>query len=185
MNLSFKNFTKLNVAEHKKILSIRNLEHIRVNMKSNELIELDNHLQWVERLKSDNKNIYYGVSLDEEIVGAIYITTIDYDTKVCTWGLYFKEHINPFVSSISTYLIFEKIYNELGIKEIQLEVEASNTQAYRFDANFGFKEYDKYNEKQKTYIKMSMDADIWEDIKLKGLVKSVAKKIDKIEYKFI
>jgi len=185
MNLIYKNFIALTYEEHINILKIRNSEYVRLNMKSNDLISTENHLNWAEGLKFDKKNIYYAVMQENIIVGAIYITTIDYYSKSCTWGLYFKEKINPFISAISAHLIIDKVFNELSIKRLNLEVNKSNISAYNFDLSFGFKIYDEIKESSADYHLMFMSKDDWIKNKSRGLRKSVEKRIKKINYSFI
>lgn len=181
MNLTFKDYILLSVDENKEILKIRNSNYVNKNMNNSELITLKNHEEWLKKLQSDKSNIYYAIFNNKEIVGAIYITDINYDENTCTWGLYFKENINVFISSISTYLLIEKIFYELNIKRLNLEVKKNNLAAYKFDQSFGFKDYSQLEE---LYF-MYMDEEIWKNKKDSFLVKTLKKKIDKINYKFI
>ena len=182
MNLTFKNFNVLSENDDTNILAIRNSDYIRFNMKSTDLIKLDNHLIWRKRLKEDNLNTYYAVFDGDIIVGAIYITEIDYKKKECTWGLYFKKKINPFISTNSVYLIIEKIFTELSIHELKLEVNKLNAAAYKFDLSFGFEMYD---ESDKELYKMKMSSIKWDEIKKNKLMQMIKRKIDKINYIFI
>lgn len=185
MNIVLKNFVHLEKLEHEKILELRNDESIRNNMKSNEIIEIKSHFSWIENLKREKLNIYYAVIQDNNIIGAIYITNINYTNKSATWGLYFKKKINPFISSIVTYLIMNKIFYDLGINVLNLEVNKLNTSAYKFDLNFGFKVYDEYKEKDNEYYLMTMNKEYWNKNRESGILIIIKRKIDKINYKFI
>ena len=181
MNLVFKNFLLLKESEHRKLLEIRNDEIIRNNMKSNAVIGFENHLSWIKKLENDTSNIYYAVIKDNDIVGAIYITIINNSDKTCTWGLYFKKNINPLISSISTYLIIEKIFQEFHIKKLYSEVKKENIAAYKFNETLGFK---KEKSVDKDFYKLSISADDWENNKNNGIITTVKKRLNKIEYKF-
>lgn len=185
MNIILKNFVLLEKYEHERILELRNNEFIRNNMKSNKRIELKDHLFWIESLKKNKLNIYYVVIQDDIIVGAIYITNINYKNKNCNWGLYFKKKINPFISSITTYLIIDKIFLDLKLDILNLEVNKLNTSAYKFDLSFGFNIYDEYREKEKEYYLMTMSKKDWNKNKNMGILTLIKTKIDKINYKFV
>ena len=184
MKLIFKNFVNLTKIEHKNILKIRNIDYIRNNMKSKDIIKIEGHIQWVDKLKHDNSNIYYAICSDDEIVGAIYITEIDYEQNKCTWGLYFKQNINPFISSVSTYCIIDKIFNDLNLNMLNLEVDKNNIPAYKFDLSFGFEVYDEKLEKDKEYYLMKMTKDFWNRNKDQGILKLLYKKVKNINIKF-
>ena len=185
MNIEFKNYILLSSNEHKEILEIRNSNYIRHNMNNKDIIEINAHLQWVENLKKDTKNIYYAVLIDEEILGAVYITEINYKDSTSTWGLYFKNNINPFISSFATYLLIDRIFNTLKIKRLNLEVSKLNTNAYKFDLSFGFLVYDEVKNDYGEYYLMFMNSSKWEQSKTTGLLKTLGKKLEKVQYKFI
>lgn len=180
MNLILKNFTLLNLEEHIEVLSIRNSEHVRNNMKTKNVITIDNHLKWIENLKEDTNNKYYVVLFDEKIVGAIYITDIDFLSKNCTWGLYFKRGVNPFIPSYSTFEIINKIFFELNLEILNLEVNKKNLAAYKFDLSFGFKVYGEKNEFDIDYYLMNMKKSFWKNNREIGVLGLIYKKLKNI-----
>ncbi|MBD3799583.1 MAG: UDP-4-amino-4,6-dideoxy-N-acetyl-beta-L-altrosamine N-acetyltransferase [Epsilonproteobacteria bacterium] len=184
MELIFKNFIKLTRVEHKDILNIRNSEYVRNNMKSRSIIKFEDHLNWINKLKQDNSNIYYAISFGDEIVGAIYITDIDYNQNKSTWGLYFKRNINPLILSVSTYCIIDKVFNELNLSILNLEVNKNNISAYNFNLSFGFKVYQNKLEMDEEYFLMRMTKDFWNKNKEHGPLKFLYKKIQNINIKF-
>ncbi|WP_121628149.1 UDP-4-amino-4,6-dideoxy-N-acetyl-beta-L-altrosamine N-acetyltransferase [Poseidonibacter antarcticus] len=185
MNLIFKNFTELNYEEQIAILDIRNSDHVRLNMKSSEIIGIEDHIQWIEKLRLDKHNIYYSVFYNEEIVGAIYITAINSEKKKSTWGLYFKEKTNPFISSISTYLLIDKVFNFYHLNILNLEVNKKNNAAYQFDLSFGFEVIDETKEDHEQYYLMSISKEKWNKYSNTSMMKLLNNKIKKINYKFI
>ncbi len=181
MNLEFKNFSVLSKQEQVEILDIRNIEYIREQMTTKELIKLDNHLEWIKSLSSKNDCYYFAVLLNAEVVGAVYITDIDKHNNTSYWGLYFTNKTNPLVSTFSTYYLFEYIFKDLKICTLYLEVQSSNKKALNFDKSLGFKEYNSNNE----YTYMSMTSEKWEDTKSSKLFTILKHKIDKIDFKII
>jgi len=185
MNLIFKDFIYLDKEEAIEILRMRNSEYVRRNMHSSGIIQKEDHLCWIEGLKNDKSSLHYAVFCDEKIVGAINITKISPDKERCSWGLYFKEGTSPLVSSISAYLMIDKVFYDFGILQIVISVKKFNKNAYRFDTNLGFVENGKIVVEKDEYIKMSMDRYRWKSVESKPLLKTLRKKINTIEYKFI
>jgi len=181
VNIIFKNFINLNNEEKINILDIRNTDKIRINMKSNHIISTNIHINWIEKLKEDKNNIYYAIIYKDKICGAIYINDINLEDKTSSWGLYFKQDINPILSSLCTYIIIDKILNEMNIQRLTLEVEKTNIQAYKFDLSFGFEIYDTIN----NYFLMDITKQKWEKNKNIAYIKLLEKKVNKIQYKFV
>jgi len=184
MKMIFKNFTDLSYEEHISILNIRNSDYVRLNMKSSEIIKIENHIKWVEKLLLDKSDIYYCVFNNKEIVGAIYVTTINYEKKTSSWGLYFKAKINPFISSISTYLLIDRVFNFYQLNTLNLEVNKKNNAAYQFDLSFGFNLTDDKIENEEEYYVMSLTKNTWNNNSNSKLMLLLNKKINKINYTF-
>lgn len=177
MNLKFLNYIKLSSNEHIQLLEIRNLEYVRINMKNDSIILIEDHLSWVEDLNDDDTKVYYAVFLDKKLVGGINITDIDTLDKTSSWGLFMQANINPMVPSIATYMIIDRIFNTLEINILNLEVNKRNSNAYKFDKNFGFIDNGEYNDGKNSYFLMYMNKANWELNKNKGLLKIVKSKI--------
>lgn len=180
MKLLLKDFCLLSLEEHNKMLNIRNSEYIKKNMKTKSIIRIEDHLKWIKKLKNDLNNIYYAAFYNDIMVGAIYITEIDYILKESTWGLYFKQNINPFISSFCTYTIINQAFINLGLEELKLEVNKNNIAAYKFDLTFGFNKYDEKVESNEEYYLMKMNKDYWLSMKENGVLRLINQKLSKI-----
>ena len=169
--------------EHRKLLEIRNLDYIRIGTNDGKIIELENHLSWVENLKSDTTKIFYAVYVDGELLGGINL--FDMLDEVSHWGLFFRQAINPFVTSFVTYLLMERGFNQFGVERMNLEVNKQNSNAYKFDLNFGFSVYDEYKNGDEEFFKMYLNRNDWNSKKESGLLGIIYKKLQTVEYKFI
>ena len=184
MNLTFLNYTTLTPDQHKELLFIRNLDYVRINMLDDSVIDINDHLQWVEKLKNDSTRKYYAILLDNELIGGINITNIDMNNKTSYWGIFMKKNSNPMVPSLSTYIIIDKIFNELKLEILNLEVNINNINAYKFDKNFGFQDVDEYTKGESKYYLMKMHKDDWEQHKITPLLKIIKQKLDTVTIKF-
>lgn len=185
MNIVFKNYILLDTQEHIKLLNIRNQEYIRNNMTDTKIIELKNHLQWIQKLKNDKNNTYYAVYLHSKLEGGVSITNVDFKSKSSYWGLFFNKSIHPFLSSFSAYLIIDKIFNELELDNLILDVNKNNTNTLKFDANLGFKPLSEHTLNKKIFVKMAQKKSDWTANKKNSLLSIIYKKLQSIEYKFI
>ncbi len=175
MNLVFKNFTLLSEHEHKKVLSLRNADEIRKNMKTTQIIELHEHIKWVKNLKNDKTKLYYAIFLNDEIIGSINL--VDIEDKEAFLGLYFSKNTNPLNSSLASCIFLDEMFKSL--KTIQAEVLKQNKYALSFDKSLGFEQIDE----NKSYIKLILSAKKWEEMKRERL-KILIQKIQKIDFDF-
>lgn len=182
MKIELINYTLLTLPQQEELLNIRNLNYIRVEMKDSSIISLADHLAWIEKLKLDTLNVYYAVISNENIIGAIYLTQINLQKSISKWGIFFKNEINPLLSSLSLYKFLELIFDKYPIKRLELEVDKNNTKAYKFDKSFGFKEYNNSVDINNEYIEMYLSEDMWNVQKEKPMFKLLKNKLEKIEF---
>lgn len=178
MKIVFKEYSVLDEKESFEILEIRNLDYIRKNMINDEIISLENHLNWIKSLKNNLNKVYFAVIYDDKIVGSCsFVKEKDLSH---TWGIYFKSDTNPIISSLSSYLFLEYLFFDLKIEEIYSLVKVENVLAYKFNLNFGFT---TYLEDEKFYH-LKLNKDHWENSKKNRFLISLKKYLDKIDYKF-
>lgn len=70
MKIVFKNYSILNEQESFEILNIRNKDFIRKNMITNEIINLENHIKWINSLKNNLDKKYFAVLCENEVLGS-------------------------------------------------------------------------------------------------------------------
>jgi UDP-4-amino-4,6-dideoxy-N-acetyl-beta-L-altrosamine N-acetyltransferase len=175
LKIIFKNFIHLDEKEANYILEIRNQKNIKYNMKNNETISLENHLHFINSLKTSENKKYFAILQKNEIIGSVYYVK----NKELFFGLYFKEEINPILKSCVTYLFLEYIFNKF-YEEINSFVKKSNIIALSFNKNFGFKNF----EEDKEFIYLKLSSKNWENQKKSKLLKPIKKYLDKMEYQF-
>lgn len=176
MKLIFKDYITLGEKESKDILTLRNQKNIRENMVDDELISLENHLIWVKSLENNENKRYFAIDLENEIVGSVSFVK---DKEKVSWGIFFKEEINPFVSSASTFLFLDFLFLNI-CEKLYSYVKKENLKALSFNKSFGFKVYKEDEE----YFYLNLQKLPWEKHKNAKLLKSIKKYLDKIEYNF-
>lgn len=138
MNIKIKdfncvNFTGLDPKTLEYIRKIRNNENIRKCMYSEHIISKFEHLNFVDILGNDKKNLYYAVFFTEKIIGIIYLNKIDLINRTAYLGLY--SDINNNISNKGKILLecLEYIaFKILKLRLLLLEVLANNKKALIF-----------------------------------------------------
>lgn len=181
MNLLFKNYSLLTIQEQKELLKVRNLEYIRQQMKSPNIISLDSHLKWIENLESNQNSLYYAVIYNDKIIGGLSLVDIEYKKTYGNFGVFFIKQTSAFISSVATYLVLDRIFNLFEIKLINSEVKKTNSEAYKFNKSFGFIQ-DKQNSNDDFYH-LSLDFDKWNNTS--KLIKTIKKVAEKTQYTFL
>jgi UDP-4-amino-4,6-dideoxy-N-acetyl-beta-L-altrosamine N-acetyltransferase len=170
-----KDYTKLTNQEHKNILELRNKEYVRKVSLTQEKITFENHLQWVEKLKTDFSNEYYAIFEDEKLLGAINI--INKDTQI-KWGVFFKQTASLVIKSIVPLYFLDYMFKKFNPLYIYLDVKKDNQNAISFDKNLGFSICNEVE----NIVTMRMNKQQFEDAKKSIFLKRVVKKIEKYEF---
>ncbi len=183
MTIQLKNYTLLSEAEQLQLLTIRNSKGVRESSKDTAIIEVDSHLKWVDKLKSDDHKIYYAIIVDSILVGGINVVCIN-SSETPLWGLFFTSTIQPLISSLVTYAFLDRMFNTLNIDILNSEVNVLNINAYRFSLNFGLTVYDQLSDSSGEYHIMHISKDEWNKNKASGFPKMIGKRVNAIEFSF-
>ena len=87
-NIELINFIDLNMTEKQMVLDWRNNKRTSKFMYEKKNISLENHLKYIESLKTDLTKIYFLVKQDNIGIGVIDFTNIDLENKFVEIGLY-------------------------------------------------------------------------------------------------
>jgi len=151
-------FVDMNLEEISMILKWRNHINIRKWMYNQNSIDLDSHLSFINSLLLDTVKQYLIVKKDENYIGVVDFTNIDYKNKECYFGLY----ANPFEKMAGVGRILEEvsikyIFNMLKLNKLKLEVFKENEKAKNLYKKYGFKEINLKIVNKKEVICMELD----------------------------
>ena len=172
INISLKDFHSLSEEEHKSILSLRNSDYVRLQMRNTNLISIEDHQKWIKNLKTNNK--YFAIFMNEEIIGNVNYTDLNDNESCCYWGCYFSEGTNSFIVSASTIFFLDYVFNTINVKTLKLFTKKDNHIALSFDKNLGFRPYDE----DKNYIYMSQLKADWNNLKKGKTFNSIYAKME-------
>ena len=76
--LKVKNFVTLSNDEAEFVRSFRNHDEIRKWMYSDDFISLQDHINFINSLKENDRNYYWLVKMEEKYIGVISLNRIDF-----------------------------------------------------------------------------------------------------------
>lgn len=133
------NFTDLSNDEKKIILEWRNNPNIKKWMYTQDDINLESHLNFIDSLKNSKDKLYFLVKKDN-----IYIGVIDFTQIKPNESLHMGIYTNPDLKGYGKILLETIIYFSfeiLKVEKIFSEVYFENERAFSLYKIYGFKEY--------------------------------------------
>lgn len=131
------NFTDLLQDEKKMVLEWRNNQNIRKWMFNQDEIKLEDHLKYIDSLKTKDDRVYFLVKQNKQPMGVIDFT--DITAHSADIGIYSNPDLRG-VGSLLMNLIIEYAFNVLKIKSLISEVYEENRSAIKLYNRFNFKE---------------------------------------------
>ncbi len=149
------NFIDLSLDEKKMVLDWRNDTNIRKWMFTQEIISLDDHLDYIESLNTRKDRVYFLVKKASQMIGVIDFPNIDYEGKRTEFGIY----TNPALRGVGNVLmesIIDYAFNTLKVNTVISEVFEDNISAIRLYKRYDFKsmEIKKVNDKNVIYMEL-------------------------------
>ena len=152
-NITLINFNDLDMKDKKMILSWRNHPSVKQWMYFSEDITLENHLKFIETLKSRNDKLYFLVKRYNKYIGVIDFTNITECTS--EFGLYANINVKG-VGKLLLNSICEYGFAVLKLKRLVAEVFDTNKKALYLYKKFKFNETGKKVVNNKKVICMEL-----------------------------
>lgn len=134
------NFINLSDEEKALVLKWRNHESVRYWMYSTHVISKKEHLEFINNLKSDNKNFYWLVSdMSGNGLGVIYLQNYDMNNRNAYFGIYTNPERRGKKIGIILIECLKTIAFKIGnLHTLKLEVLDFNERAIKFYMDVGF-----------------------------------------------
>lgn len=128
--------------KHKSIiLQWRNSDHIRMNMINSSLITKKEHSKWFKNLHRDKSIIAKVFTHNDEPLGFVNFTDIDYLNSKCEWGFYIgKKNAAKGSGKIMGILALDFLFDSIGIRKLYSSVLDFNNISIHYHKKFGFVE---------------------------------------------
>ena len=142
----FVNYVELSAEQHQEIWQVRLLEDIRRFMLNQNVFPFSEHLDFVEKLKTDTTKVYFAIyNNDNQFLGSISLHPINYIQRIADWGIY----INPAyqgngLGAILSKIFFDHIFAVGIIDKISATILLFNHASLKFHLHIGFQyQYEK------------------------------------------
>ena len=124
-----------------KILNIRNEEGVKKWMYTNHTIDLNEHLEWIDRLKDDTTQIVFVIFDDKnEALGSVSVKAVDRFHKKTDWAFYLTKNSRGGLGPAIEYAFIDFVFNRLDMLKLNCEVIEGNYAVVKFHQKFLFKE---------------------------------------------
>ena len=149
------NFIDLSLEEKIMVLGWRNHPEIRKWMYNQDEIKLEEHLSFIDSLKSRKDKLYFLVKKEDEFIGVIDFTQL-IEEKSVHMGIY----ANPSIKGNGAILLNKIInysFNNLKVERVFSEVFAENEKAHNLYKKFNFKDISEKTVNNKKVICMELE----------------------------
>jgi UDP-4-amino-4,6-dideoxy-N-acetyl-beta-L-altrosamine N-acetyltransferase len=139
--IELKPFSDLSADESERILAIRNEPEVRQNMYTDHEIALAEHNAWVDRtIKRDDVEMF-AVVFDNEIVGAIGLTSIVQAQRRSEWAFYLSTSVQGRgLGSALEFKFLTWVFSDRALHKLNAEVLRFNEPVIALHKKFGFRE---------------------------------------------
>ncbi|MFN3883358.1 MAG: UDP-4-amino-4,6-dideoxy-N-acetyl-beta-L-altrosamine N-acetyltransferase [Rhodocyclaceae bacterium] len=133
--------TSLDAESQLKVREIRNEENVRKWMYTDHVVSVSEHLDWINRLKQDDRQIVFVVLNEERSpLGVVSANAIDRLHKKTDWAYYLTETARGGLGSALEYSFINFIFDVLGMEKLNCEVLEGNDAVVKLHKKFLFQE---------------------------------------------
>lgn len=124
-----------------KVREIRNEAGVRKWMYTDHVIELNEHLSWINKIKTDESQIVF-VIMDEDHcpIGVASVNDIDHRHKKADWAYYLTQDARSGLGSAIEYAFINFIFDTLGTQKLNCEVLEGNDAVVKLHKKFLFQD---------------------------------------------
>ena len=141
----FKNYVDLTTDEAIEVLECRNDIEVRKWMTSTEEIPLENHLKFIESLKTSEKNFYWAVYIENKFIGGVSLAGLD--NLHASAGLFLNPKLIGTGLGIQIAICSNDLFfKHLGMKSLHSVVKKDNKNAFQLNKFIGYTSLDTDSE---------------------------------------
>lgn len=127
--------------QQKEILNIRNQLSVRTSMYSDHLISLEEHLNWINSLVSNKKNIVFIVlNSIKKPLGLVSLQNYEAAHKKSSWAFYLDENVRGGLGAFLEFNFLDFAFINLDLEKLNCEVIDSNEAVIKLHKKFYFSE---------------------------------------------
>lgn len=140
INVALREIIRCEGVQKKAVRDVRNQLSVRKSMYTEHEIALDEHLDWLERLGSDTKQIVFIVLVENVVSGVVSVNAIDRLHRKSDWAFYLDENVRGGLGAALEFALINFVFEELGLEKLNCEVIETNDAVVKLHKKFGFVE---------------------------------------------
>ncbi len=139
-------FIKLKEQHLKQVLEWRTQENVTRFMNTDIEKNYKKQLEWFKSISDSRSDKYWLIEIKGQLVGLIYLTTIDTVNKRTSWGYYIGEENYRLYGGLIPPYLYNYVFLELGLQKVTAEVFCENTNVIQLNKMHGCREVGVYKE---------------------------------------
>ncbi len=140
INITLRQINDCSDEEKKSIRNVRNQPNIRKVMHSEHEISLEEHFEWIDKLKNDENQIVFVVLVDDIVSGVVSVNAIDKVHRNAEWGFYLDEKVRGGLGAALEFWLLEFVFETLNLEKLNGEVLETNEFVVKLHKKFAFVE---------------------------------------------
>lgn len=151
-----------------KLRQWRNSERVSSFMLNQHAITKEEHLKWIEGLRSDRCRKNWVIFINAIPIGSIYLEKINREKLTSEWGFYIgdNDYTGKGLAKQILFKFLEVFFDQMEFKALFTNVLPYNTKAMNLYRKFGFKEINRrYLGKDNRVIFLKFTREDWLDKK--------------------
>lgn len=132
--------TQIDTESQLRVREIRNEDSVRKVMYTDHIIDVNEHLNWINRLKQDNKQIVFAIIDKSGPLGIVSVNAVDRLHKKADWAYYLTEKERGGLGAALEFAIINFVFDAVGIEKLNCEVIEGNSTVVKLHKKFLFKE---------------------------------------------
>ncbi len=141
MTIDFENILNVSDDITEIVRTWRNDKNISQYMFTNHYITKEEHHQWIEKLKTKTTAKAWIIRFNNNPVGVVSLSNIDFKKKTTEWGFYIANESfrGKGIGSATLYRLMEYVFDTLHLQTMTTMVLENNPVAVKMYEKFGFK----------------------------------------------
>ena len=132
-------FIKVREEHLELILNWRTLPEVTRYMFTDVENNIENQQKWYKKILTDKSSRYWMISYQDNYIGVISLTDIDYNNKHCTWGYYIGETPYRSLGGLIPPYLYNYVFHEMKFNKIIAQVMEGNENIMKLHKIHGYR----------------------------------------------
>jgi len=138
-NIVLKEIGLCSIEQKKTIRLLRNQEYVKKFMYNDHKISTNEHISWLEKLKTDvSRQVFLVLEGDINVLGLVSLDQIDSTKKEATWAFYLEQKVKGGLGPALEYFLIDYAFNHMNLDKLKCQVLDNNLNVLKLHSKFLF-----------------------------------------------